>query len=361
MKFLSLFSGIGGMDHGFIRAGWECVGFAELDKYAHRAFEILHNKEGYLKGEFDVRNIGADYLASVGTVDAIVGGFPCQAFSIAGKREGFADQTRGTLFFEIVRIVEIAKPTYLVLENVKGLLSHDGGRTFEVILSALDELGYDCEWQVLNSKDFNVPQNRERVFIIGCARGSTRPKVFPIIRQSEGTIEVVGLLDIKGKDQIRRIYSPNHLAPCLSTMQGGGQQPKILIDAYNQKIAFGHGKLSPTLTSECGHKSSRTGVKVLVSVNQHEAKEQENAHCLDANYYKGLLANQARTGVLQDYRIRKLTPLECFRLQSYPDEWYFKLKEHGFSDTQLYKMAGNGVTSNVAYEIANRLFIIHAL
>ena len=323
MNFISLFSGIGGFDYGFIRAGWNCIGYCELDKFAHKAFEILHDPKGLIPNEYDVRSVSDGFIRTVrnaGSIDAIVAGFPCQTFSIAGKRQGFKDTTRGTLFFEIARIAEIAKPRYLILENVKGLLNHGGGNTYQIILESLDELGYDCEWQVLNSKNFGVAQNRERVFIVGYLRGSSRTKVFPIIRENDATIEVVGMLNVKGKDQIRRVYSTNHLSPCLSTMQGGGQEPKVFL-----------------------------------SVNQHEVKEQEFAHCLDANYFKGLLANQSRTGVLEKYKIRKLTPLECFRLQSYPDEWYFTLKEHGFSDTQLYKLAGNGVTSNVAYEIARRL------
>lgn len=331
MKFISLFSGIGGFDYGFIKAGFELVGWCELDKFAHQAFQIIHDPNGVIPNEYDVRNVSDGFIRTVnersGTIDAIVGGFPCQAFSIAGKREGFKDITRGTLFFEIMRIAEIAKPSYLILENVKGLLNHDGGRTFEIVLESLDELGYDCEWQVLNSKDFGVPQNRERVFIVASARGTSRSKVFPIVQQSEGIIEVVGMLDIKGKDQIRRIYSPNHLSPCLSTMQGGNQEPKI-IEPNKKGVLVNHGQLR---------------IKNDVS------------NCLMATYHKGLDNHGARTGILENYQIRKLTPLECFRLQSYPDEWFHMLKQKGFSDTQLYKMAGNGVTTNVAYEIAKGL------
>src|SRR5699024_10298926 len=116
-----------------------------------------------------------------GHIDCITGGFPCQSFSIAGKRGGFAD-TRGTLFFEIMRIADLVRPRYLFLENVKGLLNHDGGATFETILNTLDEFGYDAGWQVLNSKNFVVPQNRERVFIIGQLRGTGRRAVFPVGR-----------------------------------------------------------------------------------------------------------------------------------------------------------------------------------
>lgn len=131
MNFLSLFSGIGGFDYGFIRAGWKCIGYAELDKFAHKAFEILHDPKGLIPNEYDVRNVSDRFIRTVreqGNIDAIVAGFPCQAFSIAGKRQGFKDATRGTLFFEIARITEIAKPQYLILENVKGLLNHGGGK-----------------------------------------------------------------------------------------------------------------------------------------------------------------------------------------------------------------------------------------
>src|SRR5690606_37494355 len=139
-----------------------------------------------------------------GKVDLITGGFPCQAFSFAGKRRGFED-TRGTMFFEIARIAKQIEPRFLLLENVKGLLSHDKGRTFAIILSTLDELGYDVEWQVLNSKDFGVPQNRERVFIVGHSRGAGGREVFPIEGENGNALELAGMLDIKGNESVRRV------------------------------------------------------------------------------------------------------------------------------------------------------------
>ena len=178
MKFIDLFAGIGGFRFGMESAGHECVAFCEIDKFARSSYKAIHNTEGELELH-DITQVTDDEIRAIGHVDAICGGFPCQAFSIAGHRRGFED-TRGTLFFEIARFASILKPKYLFLENVKGLLNHDKGDTFETILSALDELGYDVEWQVLNSKDFGLPQNRERVFIIGHLRGQRGRKVFPI-------------------------------------------------------------------------------------------------------------------------------------------------------------------------------------
>ena len=209
MKYLSLFSGIGGFElgiqqayedlqklcienegqpkrsssgdkkgqceqlHKFSNEGLSCIGFSEIDKYAIQVYKKqFPNHKNY----GDITKIDAKELPSF---DLLVGGFPCQTFSVAGKRAGFND-TRGTLFFEIARIIREKQPRLLLLENVKGLLSHDKGSTFYTIISTLDELGYDCQWQVLNSKNFGVPQNRERVFIVGHLRGTSRPEVFPI-------------------------------------------------------------------------------------------------------------------------------------------------------------------------------------
>lgn len=149
-----------------------CVGYSEIDKYAIQVYEKHFDHKNY----GDITQINE---AELPEFDLLVGGFPCQSFSIAGKRGGFND-TRGTLFFDIARILKAKQPRLLLLENVKGLLSHDEGRTFATIISTLDELGYDLQWQVLNSKNFGVPQNRERVFIVGHLRGTHRPEVFPI-------------------------------------------------------------------------------------------------------------------------------------------------------------------------------------
>lgn len=176
MKFIDFFAGIGGFRLGMEQAGHECVGHCEIDKFADKSYRAMHDvKESEWYAD-DITRVEPDELPEA---DCYCFGFPCQAFSIAGNRRGFED-TRGTLFFEVMRLAKERKPRILFAENVKGLLNHDGGRTFGIIISTMDELGYDVEWQVLNSANFGVPQNRERVFIIGHLRGTGGRKVFPI-------------------------------------------------------------------------------------------------------------------------------------------------------------------------------------
>lgn len=168
MKYFSTFSGIGGFELS-MPPNFECVGYSEIEPRAITCYEKHFNHKNY----GDITKINEKELPDF---DLFVGGFPCQSFSIAGKRKGF-DDTRGTLFFDIARIIKHKKPSYLLLENVKGLLSHDNGRTFETIIKTLDELGYDVEWCVFNSTDFGKPQSRPRVYIRG------------FIRESEGQVE----------------------------------------------------------------------------------------------------------------------------------------------------------------------------
>ncbi|GAX47287.1 hypothetical protein RsY01_886 [Lactococcus reticulitermitis] len=180
MKFIDLFAGIGGFRLGMESAGHECVAFCEIDKFARESYKAIHNTEGETEFHDITKVTDEQWRQFRGAVDVICGGFPCQAFSVAGKRLGFMDETRGTLFFEIARAAKQIEPRLLLLENVKGVLSHDKGNTFRTILATLDELGYDAEWQILNSKNFGVPQNRERVFIVGHFRGAGGRKVFPV-------------------------------------------------------------------------------------------------------------------------------------------------------------------------------------
>jgi DNA (cytosine-5)-methyltransferase 1 len=294
MNFLDLFAGIGGFRLGMESAGHKCIGFCEIDKFARASYKAIHNTEGEIELH-DITTVTNDEVRAIGHVDVICGGFPCQAFSIAGARRGFED-ARGTLFFEIARFASILKPKYLFLENVKGLLNHDKGDTFEVILSALDELGYDVEWQVFNSKDFGVPQNRERVFIIGHLRGRGGQKVFPLsgdgatITCEQPKINKVGNIRKKGKSQSGDVVSIDSLAPTL-----------------------------------CSTTTQKDPLKVLI--------KNENNHLSDG------------------FRIRKLTPREFWRLQGFPD-WAFDKAQKVNSNSQLYKQAGNSVTVNVVETIA---------
>lgn len=240
MNFLDLFAGIGGFRLGMEAAGHKCIGYCEIDKFARASYEAIHDTKGEIV-LYDISTVSDEFIQSIKQVDVICGGFPCQAFSIAGNRRGFED-TRGTLFFEIARFASILKPRILFLENVKGLLNHDKGRTFETILQSLDELGYDVEWQVLNSKNFGVPQNRERVFIIGHLRGEGGRKVFPIRGESENVNRVrqIGNLiktnSFGGNPHRGRVYSSYGISPCLNCMGGGGLEPKIYINKQIRKL-----------------------------------------------------------------------------------------------------------------------------
>ena len=177
MRCFSLFSGIGGFDLAFQRHGHEIVGGCEIDEYARTIYAR------HFPGIKIWRNATEIDPKEIPDHDVFCAGFPCQAFSVAGKRIGFGEQ-RGTLFFEIARIARQKRPKFLLLENVLGLLNHDNGRTLTHIIATLDEMGYDAEWQTLNSKNWGVPQNRERVFVIGYLRGKPRPKVFPLMGEA---------------------------------------------------------------------------------------------------------------------------------------------------------------------------------
>lgn len=383
MNFIDLFAGIGGFRVALQRAGHNCIGFCEIDKYARQAYKANFNTEGEWEAhditsvtDNEIRNI----LRKYGTVDLICGGFPCQAFSVAGKRRGF-DDTRGTLFFEIARFAKLLKPRYLFLENVRGLLSHDRGRTFKTILTVLDELGYDAEWQVCNSKDY-VPQNRERVFIIGHLRGGCTRKIFPFGRTTEQALIQV----IPGKDACR-VYAHQGIARTLKS-EGGGVGAKTglyLIDLskketkiteharclqarYSDGITNRGGERSGVLyypisspgianKSQNGRRMKENGdpMFTLTIRDQHGVTIAQTPCGKNKDCSRCLKANKHDAGILDGMRIRKLTPLECFRLQGFSDDFFYKARAAGISNNQLYKQAGNSVTINVVYDIAKRL------
>ena len=184
IRYFDMFAGRGGFRSGLEAVGgFECVGYCEIDPYARKAYEALYDTRGE-KFYGDATKIIPEQLPDF---DLICGGFPCQSFSIAGARRGFEDM-RGTLFFEIARIAAVKRPKYLYLENVPGLLSHDKGWTFKVILSTLDELGYDVAWQVFNSKNFGVPQERKRVMLVGFLREKCAGEVLSFTETSDASL-----------------------------------------------------------------------------------------------------------------------------------------------------------------------------
>ena len=242
MKFLDLFAGIGGFRLGLTNQGHECIGFCEIDKFARKSYKAIYKTEGEIEFH-DIRQVtDQDFRQLRGQVDIICGGFPCQAFSLAGRRLGFED-TRGTLFFEIARAAKQIQPRFLFLENVKGLLSHDKGETFRTILTTLDELGYDVEWQVLNSKDFQVPQNRERIFIIGHSRRYRSRFLFPLRRESSSTgLERLGNINPSVKGMNGEVYLTSGLAPTLTGGKGEGTKIAIPVLTPDRLEKRQHGR-----------------------------------------------------------------------------------------------------------------------
>ena len=326
MKFLDLFAGIGGFRLGMESAGHECIGFCEIDKFARASYKAIHNTEGEIELH-DITTVTDEFIRGIGSVDVICGGFPCQAFSIAGNRRGFED-TRGTLFFEICRFASILRPKYLFLENVRGLLNHDGGATFETIIRTLDGLGYDVEWQVLNSKNFGVPQNRERVFIIGHLRGQRTRNVFPI---GKNTKQVDGLP--------RENITTNTLT-ARYTADGNGS---YIIESEQKKIKIKEATSQGYAEAEIGD-----------SVNLSHPNSKTRRGRVGKQIANTLLTGESQGVVEPDFRIRKLTPRECWRLQGFPD-WAFDKAQEVNSNSQLYKQAGNSVTVSVISAIAKEL------
>ena len=392
MKFLDLFAGIGGFRLGMESAGHECIGFCEIDKFARASYKAIHDTKGEIELH-DITRVTDESIRRIGRVDAICGGFPCQAFSIAGNRRGFED-TRGTLFFEIARFASIIRPQYLFLENVKGLLNHENGITFETIISTLDELGYDVEWQVLNSKNFGVPQNRERVFIIGHLRGERTRRIFPLSGENQSTssqsVVKIGNVNPSGIGMNGEVYQADGLAPTLTTnkgewqkiaiksntikqfgvlqpnfnqcgvvyetdgiaptiraYQGGGLEPKIIQRGHGYNQGGVH-EIAPTITSNSYQKNNL--VKIIDFYNKITKDEVGTLTSSGG----GSTVRAGSFGVTDGYRIRKLTPRECWRLQGFPD-WAFDKAQKVNSNSQLYKQAGNSVTVSVIAAIAKEL------
>lgn len=379
MKFLDFFSGIGTIRIGMEQAGHECVGHVEWDKYAQASYMAMHDvKESEFIG-WDIRGVRADELPRA---NAWWFGAPCQDFSIAGKRKGL-EGDRSSLVREIFRLVreteETDRPEWLLYENVKGMLSSNGGRDFLGILLEMDELGYDIEWQVLNSKNFGVPQNRERVFTIGHLRGRGKREILPIRgtdEQADIQIRQIGQLntDTRQNSNRYRVYDSGGVAPCLGTMEGGGLQPCVGINVVgkaNPKRAtsanvYGIDGIMGVVCARDYKQPKTIAIREATSKGYGIAEpgdsinlEQPNSKTRRGRVGKGI-ANTLTTSCNQaaftptDLRIRKLTPKECFRLQGIPDEYFDKAQAVN-SDSQLYKQAGNACTVNVIYEIAKRL------
>jgi len=414
VKIATVFSGIGAPEQAASRVfkKVKLVFACEIDKFARKSFEAIYNIN---PKRFHTDITKTDFSKYRKKVDILIGGSPCQSFSIAGGRAGFED-TRGTLFFDFARCIKECQPKYFIFENVKGIVNHDNGKTLSVILYVFNELGYAITLDILNTKDFGVPQNRERFFVIGKRKHkqTSMPKMkngkllkdkmwnafvgkglkwfdaykFPTpiplekrlkdvleddvdekyylsekaikgfihhtnrmqergngfnfsptlgecvassITTKSGTrpcdnfIKVIGELDIKGNDRIKRVYGDDDVRPALQTMQGGNREPKILVKSATKK----------------GYDEAEYGDSINLSVPNSKTRRggvgKQVSQTLDTSCNLAFLGD----------RIRKLTPLECWRLHDFPDEAFNKAKNAGLSDTQLYKQAGNSMSVNV--------------
>lgn len=339
ITFADLFAGIGGFRLGIGQASQKlgipvkCVFSSEIEKNAR----IIYEKNFKEAPQGDITKIQA---TDVTDMDILCGGFPCQAFSIAGKRRGF-DDTRGTLFFEIARLAKEKHPKIIFLENVKGLFSHDRGRTFATILIALDELGYDVEWQLLNSKNFGVPQNRERVFIIGHLRGSRTKQIFPIFGETGAT----------AKQNISTAIDANYW----KGIDNHGQQTGIIqaiCDSGKSRALQTRTESFPPLRNGGGGCGQNNFIVYPILTPDRLEKRQNGRRIKNADEPMFTLTAQDQHGVLLNKKIRKLTPVECERLQAYPDKW-----TEGVSDSMRYKCLSNAVTVNVIEAIAEKILL----
>lgn len=356
MKFIDLFAGIGGFRSGLEKTGHKCVGYVEWDKFARQSYQAIYDT----KGEFTDDDIQRTKGIKLPEADLWTFGSPCTNISIAGNRVGIRGEA-SRMFFEVIRLLkeraenQKTLPTYLIMENVKNLLSSNEGRDFAEVIYQMDKVGYDAEWCVFDSAEV-VPQHRERIYIVGHLRGKRTRRVFPIQRQSKGfakpkpKIKVIAndsktsfcshdivsehgisktidATSFGGNPQRGRVYSPNGISPALNTMQGGNLQPQIVVKAC--------------LTPDRPHKRQ----------NGRRFKEtNEPAFTLTASDRNGVLLDDGNT-----VAIRKLTPRECWRLQGFTDEQFDKAKKAGVSNSQLYKQAGNAVTAPVVEAIGKKL------
>ena len=390
LKHLDLFSGYGGFTIPASKYGIETINFSEIDKYATA---VLKYRFPDIKNLGDITKIKPEDLPDV---DIITGGSPCQDLSVAGKGAGL-DGGRSGLFFHFIRLIKEKQPTYFVWENVKGALSSQGGWDFARVQIEMEQAGYDVWWQVLNAKDFGVPQNRERIFAIGIRKGSGREVLFEQISSGQNNTANRKIKSARKFGSSGSFHRPDEIVSTLTQSMGtGGNNVPMTIGAKTGLCAIYRGrpnmpyekgkrtlkyerydKECPALTQNCATGDQKNMVAVPNSNG--------NIHSLDANYWKGSNNPNKSKGIeiigstqkhsakmenispsltkamgdggghipmkIENMRIRRLTPTECERLMGLEDNWTAKGivdgKEVDISDTQRYKMCGNGVVVNV--------------
>jgi DNA (cytosine-5)-methyltransferase 1 len=341
MRLGTDFSGIGAPEMAlkYLGIDFESVFACEIDKFARQSFQQLHNPKTFYN-DITKRN-----HKDVEQLDLYVAGFPCQSFSMAGKRKGF-DEARGTLFFNVADFIKINQPKVFVLENVKGLLSHDKGRTFQTIVDILsngggtqngqigldvfdDGLGYHIYWQVLNTKDYGIPQNRERIFIVGF-------KNFKKFRFPKKLYLNKTLKNILEKDVNEKYFL-------------GDKMIKFVTNSnYKDANEIKSGALRTYPRTKNPDKDRKEGRNKRL-----ELRADSIANSLTTHEYDSLIVKKLNKST-ERRKIRRLTPLECWRLQGFKDEDFYKVKD--VSDNQLYKQAGNSITVNVLMHLFKKIY-----
>lgn len=374
MKFIDFFSGIGGFHTGLEKAGMKCIGWCEFDKFAQASYRAMYDTDNLWFGD-DVTKVKGKDLPKA---DLWTFGFPCQDISIAGNQKGIKKGTRSGLFYEIMRLLDECKenkPKWLMCENVKNLLSIDGGGGFLNVVGEMAERGYSIEWGVYNSKNYGVPQNRERVYIVGYFGKERSGKLLPNPRENTTTLK-----QIVGGSQGMRVYDPKGTS-CTLSAQGGGMGAKTGLytvtesgvynfgnaTAYkNDYTVFANG-IARTLmacaykhvpqvaiknATKQGYSMAEVGDGIDLAYPESETGrgrvQPQQSNTLTTNDNLGVLVNG------EPIMIRKLTPKECWRLQGFSDAQYEKAAAVN-SNSQLYKQAGNAVTVNVVEEIGRHI------
>ena len=407
LTFIDLFAGIGGIRLGMEQAGHKCLGFCECDKYAIASYTSMHCitekqrqflstlsmrqrqkeilKEKYRNGEWFADNITMVRGEDIPNCDVWVGGFPCQEISIAGNQKGF-DGNKSSLFFEIIRLLKEKqknKPKWIILENVRNILSIKRGGVFARVLIELDSCGYDVTWKLLNSTEY-VPQNRERVYFVAGLRGSGADitKIFSnqrTNRQNNFQVIQIGQRNRNTRQNLNqyRVYSPNGIAPTLNKMEGGGREPMIgikVIGNTRKKKEYGEDKervlsadgISPTLNSSDYKEPLKVAIPIPVSISNQKNKYEfylNNNINIEDNIHPDIYVQITEDciGYAVWYEkekcyiiVRKITPKESFRLQGFSDEMFDKAQFVN-SDSQLYKQIGNSVTIPIIKSIATNI------
>lgn len=358
LKFIDLFSGKGGVRQGFERNGHECIAFSEIDKYAITAYKTLYGDDDIELG--DVSQISDEELGVMSEdVGLVVGGSPCQSFSISGKRGGFND-VRGSLFFEYCRVLKQTRPKFFLFENVKGLLSSDKGKTIDTVIRTFNEVGYTVDFNIMNSKYFDVPQNRERVFVVGVRND--------LINHEEWFVNGAGVLAKTKRRLIEEgdIYTFNFdwpkqevVAKRLKDILETNVDEKFYLDdvkaeALVKQLKEEHKLKAPVILHNIYGGFKEEGPRVFEDISPTIRTAAGGGH-LPSLLEVDTRENKHSCG----YRIRKITPRECWRLQSFSDEDFDKVEAAGISNTQLYKLAGNSVTINVIDALAKNINELH--